>query len=331
MTAGHPDGLDAPDGPGGADGADGADGPPDPRLARLLRWYPRTWRERYGEEFLAMVEDTLGSRRPGWRLHLDVIRAGLRERARRSVPAVLRRMTADADPPPPLGRAGLALTPVSLVLFWSVQAFTWAPTPPENYDKARGAVAAGAMVGLCVVVGVTVITGALAAGPAFVRFLRAGGWPEIRRQVALAAGLTAVAVAALTRLLLVARSITWEQLPGSVAYMTWFVAALVPLGAALLLWRKAAITVAGRLDLRPGVRAVQVMLTAVATIAAEAMSAVLPIWIGQARSDAVLLSAGLVLLVVRSRPAPARLWQAWHRARQLRAGAAGSGPDQAAE
>ena len=30
--------------------------PPDPAVARLLRWYPRAWRQRYGEEFLAMVK-----------------------------------------------------------------------------------------------------------------------------------------------------------------------------------------------------------------------------------------------------------------------------------
>ena len=27
--------------------------PSDPDAAKLLRWYPRPWRERYGEEFLA--------------------------------------------------------------------------------------------------------------------------------------------------------------------------------------------------------------------------------------------------------------------------------------
>jgi hypothetical protein len=37
-----------------------------PDAAKLLRWYPRGWRERYGEEFLAMIEDSLGGRRPGW-------------------------------------------------------------------------------------------------------------------------------------------------------------------------------------------------------------------------------------------------------------------------
>lgn len=54
--------------------------PGDQRLRQLLRWYPRDWRERYGEEFLTLVEDTLDGRRPGWRLRLGVARAGLRER-----------------------------------------------------------------------------------------------------------------------------------------------------------------------------------------------------------------------------------------------------------
>ena len=58
--------------------------PSDPDLAKLLRWYPRAWRERYGEEFLAMVEDSLSGRRPTWRLRLGVARAGLRERGHRA-------------------------------------------------------------------------------------------------------------------------------------------------------------------------------------------------------------------------------------------------------
>jgi hypothetical protein len=54
----------------------------DPAVARLLRWYPRAWRERYGEEFLAMVEDGLDGQRLGWRLRVSVAGAGLRERGR---------------------------------------------------------------------------------------------------------------------------------------------------------------------------------------------------------------------------------------------------------
>ncbi len=49
--------------------------PADAAARKLLRWYPRAWRERYGEEFLAMVEDSLAGGRPTWRLRLGVARA----------------------------------------------------------------------------------------------------------------------------------------------------------------------------------------------------------------------------------------------------------------
>ncbi len=51
----------------------------DDRVARaLLRLYPRTWRTRYGVEFLALVSDTGLT----WRAALDVIAAASVERAR---------------------------------------------------------------------------------------------------------------------------------------------------------------------------------------------------------------------------------------------------------
>jgi len=118
--------MTAPDGgPGPGRDADGIPGaapgePADPRLARLLRWYPRAWRERYGDEFLALVEDTLDGREPGWRLHLSVVWAGLRERGRRAVPATLRRIAKDAERP--VSRYGIGLPVLSsLIYFWSMQ------------------------------------------------------------------------------------------------------------------------------------------------------------------------------------------------------------------
>jgi len=63
----------------------------------MLRWYPRAWRERYGKEFLAMVEDSLDGRRPTWRLRVSVAWAGLRERGHQarltSQKALLRGLT----------------------------------------------------------------------------------------------------------------------------------------------------------------------------------------------------------------------------------------------
>jgi hypothetical protein len=160
---------------------------------------------------------------------------------------------------------------------------------------------------------------------------RLPGGPAIRRQVAWAAGVTAVAAGALNRLFLLARPMTSGQAPKSWTYTTSLIAALVLLGAALLLWRRAAMTTARRLELRPGVRAVQIMLNAVAATAASAMPPAVFIWSAQIRSDNWSLGIGVMWLVVACTSAPARLWWAWHRGQRLRTAAAGAGPGEAAE
>ncbi|HZU78790.1 MAG TPA: hypothetical protein VE991_02645, partial [Acidimicrobiales bacterium] len=48
----------------------------------LLRWYPAGYRERYGEELGALIDDELAARPHSVRIRLDVARAGLGERAR---------------------------------------------------------------------------------------------------------------------------------------------------------------------------------------------------------------------------------------------------------
>ncbi len=116
---------------------------------------------------------------------------------------------------------------------------------------------------------------------------------------------------------------TLEQLPGSVTSLAWYIAALVLLGAALRFWTQAATTMAGRLELQPRVRAVRIVLNAVATMAASALTPVVLIWIGQIQSDNWLLGAGVFLLVSNCRSTSARLWWAWHRGQRLRAAAAG--------
>ncbi len=50
------------------------------RVARLLRWYPRDWRERYGEEFEAVLMSSLSDGKGGLRLSFDVAREGVAAR-----------------------------------------------------------------------------------------------------------------------------------------------------------------------------------------------------------------------------------------------------------
>ena len=56
----------------------------DPRIAakvsRLLRWYPSDWRERYGDEFEAVLVSSLSEGKGSLRLSLDVAREGLASR-----------------------------------------------------------------------------------------------------------------------------------------------------------------------------------------------------------------------------------------------------------
>ena len=150
--------------------------PSDPGTAKLLRWYPRAWRERYGEEFLAMVEDSLDGRRPGWRLRLSVAWAGLRERGHRARLAGQR-----------------AALPVLRALTWTRWTFFLAGSAvinlPYEFKASSGAAqrwqataAIGAFAAVAALGGAAVLTGAILALPAFGRFLRAGGWPRSPRR-----------------------------------------------------------------------------------------------------------------------------------------------------
>lgn len=51
-------------------------------MSRLVRIYPRSWRERYGEEFLALVSE----RPPSLADRVDIVRGAMRIRDGRSQP-----------------------------------------------------------------------------------------------------------------------------------------------------------------------------------------------------------------------------------------------------
>jgi hypothetical protein len=55
----------------------GRPGAPERRARRLLRWYPRSWRDRYGAEFAELLIAEMDERPRSWRRTLDVARSGL--------------------------------------------------------------------------------------------------------------------------------------------------------------------------------------------------------------------------------------------------------------
>ncbi len=145
-----------------------------------LRCYPRSWRQRYGAELSALVDDAHGGR-PPWPTQVGLVRAGLTERARA---AGLRRH------PDPASRAreggllvlwGWALFVIAGCVFAKFAEHWDAFTPSSEHavpSAAYTAVAVAATFGAGLVVAAAAV-----ALPAFGRARRAGAWPRVARPV----------------------------------------------------------------------------------------------------------------------------------------------------
>jgi hypothetical protein len=283
--------------------------------ANLLRWYPRAWRERYGEELLALIQDTVDEGRPTWRLRLGVIWGGLRERVHQAGQAAraaaVKRLTR-AVPGGIMFVAGsiIALLPENL---------SESPPPARGWQAAAAFDAVLAAVALT---GAVVLASGLAALPALVRFLRAGGWPKIRRRVAWAGGATVVAGGGLAGLVLVSGSRSPAQLNVSWAYLAGWLATGVAGWLAIVLWATAATATARHLTLAARVRAVQLVLGAVAAIMVTVVLAALNIWWSVTQAPPWLVAA-VVMLALASVDAWLRIPRALQKGRRLRAAARG--------
>lgn len=109
---------------------------PRARAARLLRWYPRSWRERYGPEFAELLAADIAERPRSATRTADVARAGLAARLAATGLAGPARLGTSLDDP---ARASLAAAWAALALclalgaaMWSQLAIAWrrAPAPP---------------------------------------------------------------------------------------------------------------------------------------------------------------------------------------------------------
>ncbi len=280
--------------------------------AGLLRWYPRAWRERYGEELLALIQDTLDEGRPTWRLRLGVAWGGLRERAHQAGRAVRAAVKRGAGPD-----------------LWAMMlvAGTIVAQLPENLSEspppARGwqAVAAfDAVLAAVALTGAVVLAGGLVALPALVRFLRTGGWPKIRRRVGWAAGATVAAGGGLAGLALAGGSRSPAQLDASWAYLAGFLATGLVVAVAIGRWAIAAEATARHLTLDPRLRTAQLMLVAVTPATVTVVLVALNLWWSVTQSPAWLVAVP-VFLGSASVSAWLRIRRAARKGRRLRAAA----------
>jgi len=119
-----------------------------------------------------------------------------------------------------------------------------------------------------------VLSGACAAVPAFLRFLRAGGWPSIRGHVLRAAVSTVAATVAMAGLVGLAHTLSPAQRNGGLVYhpVVWYyLLAIIPtallVALALALWTVAAVAVTRRLVLARPVLSAEAVLAVALSVA----------------------------------------------------------------
>ena len=248
--------------------------------ATLLRWYPPAWRDRYGDEFVACVEDTLGETgaRLTARMQVSIACAGLRERALRAG------LAGDQLPPDGRVRAGALLVLCAWAAF--VVAGVAFSKLSEQFDTAVPAAARALPWGafravqiVAVVATVAVMIGVLLAVPAFWRFIRGGGWAAISGHVARATVATVAVLATTVGLVAWAHSLSFGQRNGGdgpfeLAFLAWALLVATTLG----LWTVAGVAVGRRLVLTPGILTAQAALAGVVTAAMTTMTIAVAIW-----------------------------------------------------
>ena len=252
---------------------------PSPRARRLLRWYPPAWRDRYGDEFAALLDDTIGEGTPSMRLRFDVMRSGTAVRLREAG-------LAGDDAPPAEAMRGGAL---AVLCAWSVfvvagialqkTAEHWHDGMPDGVARAVGGFAFGTVQVTAAIASLWVVAGAVLVLPAVVRFLSVGGWRSVRRAYAWAAVTCVVTLAALGGLIGWAHGLTLAQRNGAdAAYTLGALAVAVLVAASLAALTNAGVVTVRRLDLSPRVLRCETRLAEAVAAAIVLMAIAAGVW-----------------------------------------------------
>ncbi len=243
---------------------------------RLLRVYPASWRKRYGDELVTLIDELGQSGRMSWSVRLDVVRAGVAQRVRTLGLAGL--------PPSVRAREGSLLVLYAWGLFvlggfglekaaehW--QAVT--PTADQRVPAAAfdGVVVAAAIGSTLVLLGVVVLLPRLAS------MIRQGGWPIVRPPIVRASVLTLLTVAATVGLALWAHSLTpaarnGHYLPYEVVFGAW----LALVAGCLFAWAAAGAATARRLSWSNGLLRLEAWLSLAVTATMAAMTIAAAVW-----------------------------------------------------
>jgi hypothetical protein len=262
----------------------------------LLRLYPPRWRARYGDELDDLLREAAGGRRVPWRIWQNVALAAGRERLGASG------LTGDAVPPGERSRAGTLLVLCAWSLFavagLTVQKISehWQRATPAA-SREVPALAFDVLVAAALVGSAATLLGIACAVPALRALLVSGGWPELRRPIRRAAGLTTVTALATCGLVLWAHALSPRQRDGhDLLYGLGALALALVAIACLGAWTAAAVAAGARVELSPGLLRLEAWLGVVSTTMMVVMLAATCVWWASASGLPQVL-AGCVALM----------------------------------
>jgi hypothetical protein len=256
------------------------------RYGRFLRWYPASWRQRYGDELVALLEDTYGDRPVPLRCRMSLVRAGAVERWRGSG------LAADSDESRGKVRSGSLL----VLCAWSVFVVAGAgfakfaehwdaatppgdrPLPAAAYDAVQWAAGAGGLI---------VLVAAASCLPAFARSMRDGDWTVIRRPVLRAMVVTVVTAAATLGIVVWAHHLGTRQRNGaSTPYLGLGALWALLMVASIVCCTAAAVAAASRLRFTARMLRIHGALALAVTIAMVVVIGGTLVWWGAVASSA---------------------------------------------
>jgi hypothetical protein len=255
----------------------------DPRL----RWYPRVWRARYGDELSALLDDEYGRSMPA-HIRLSLVSGGLRQRARQSG------LSGDAVPAADGVRAG-ALVVLAAWIAFVVAGASFAKFS-EHFDEALphslGAhhvpdLAFSVIQVMAAWASIVVAGGALLAVPAFLRFLRSGGWVSMRGHFLRALVCTTLTITVTVPLLVWANHLPSHQ-PNSglhwsgVLFLVWTALIVITLTS----WTVVAVAAGRRIQLSKAMLTTEATLAVAVAVAMVTMVVSTAVWWGAMAKDA---------------------------------------------
>jgi len=252
----------------------------------VLLWYPSAWRERYGDELCALIEDQQDGRPPTARLRMQLALAGLRERAHEAW------NVGPGASPAERARSGILLVLGGWTAF--VVAGTSFAKLAEHFqgalsrpDRALPSHAFDVVEVAAAIAGAVVVLGVGLLLPAFVRLIRAGGWSGIRGHVLWAIALIGVALALGVGMVAWAGSLSPAQRNGAdPAYAATFVCLALFGSLAVAQSARAAGATLRRLELSRSRLLVESGLAAIVAAAMGTMTVATAIWWGAIATDA---------------------------------------------